>query len=98
MIPVLLVLNKQNFALTLFYQACCRGEICLTKSPSCQFEATSPHLREEGLSRFISSPNPTHVGASGSGCAPFFTSFFMLCLGYSNKLYKGILKFIQSFY
>jgi len=53
-------------------QAWCSGESCLTKSPDRGFEAASPQiLRGKGLSRFIPSPDPTHVGASGTGSALF---------------------------
>jgi len=53
-------------------QAWCSGESCLTESPGHRFEAASLQiLRGEGLPRFFPSPDPTHVGASGSGSAPF---------------------------
>jgi len=52
-------------------QAWCSGESCLTESPGRGFEAASPQiLRGKDLSRFIPSPNPTHVGAFGTGSAP----------------------------
>ena len=52
-------------------QAWCSGESCLTESPGRGFEAASPQiLRGKGLSRFILPPDPTHVGASGTGSAP----------------------------
>ena len=42
----------------------------LTESPGRGFEAASPQiLRGEGLPRFFPSPDPTHVGASGTGSA-----------------------------
>jgi len=51
-------------------QAWCSGESCLTESPGRGFEAASPQiLRGKGLSWFIPSPDPTHVGASGTGSA-----------------------------
>ena len=54
-------------------QAWCSGESCLTESPGHGFEAASPQiLQGEGLPRFFPSPDPTHVGASGTGSAPFF--------------------------
>ena len=46
------------------------GESCLTESPGRGFEVASPQiLRGEGLPRFFPSPDPTHVGASGTGSA-----------------------------
>ena len=52
-------------------QAWCSGESCLTESPGRRVEAASPQiLRGEGLPRFFPSPDPTHVGASGTGSAP----------------------------
>ena len=51
-------------------QAWCSGESYLTESPGRGFEAASPQiLRGEGLPRFSPSPDPTHVGASGTGSA-----------------------------
>jgi len=42
----------------------------LTESPGHGFEAASPQiLQGEGLPRFFPSPDPTHVGASGTGSA-----------------------------
>jgi hypothetical protein len=53
-------------------QAWYSGESCLTESPGHGFEAASPQiLRGEGLPRFFPSPDPTHVGASGTGSALF---------------------------
>ena len=53
-------------------QAWCSGESYLTESPGRGFEATSPQiLRGEGLPRFFPSPDPTHVGASGTGSAQY---------------------------
>ena len=44
--------------------------VCLTESPGFGFEAVSPQiLWGEGLPRFFSSPDPNHVGASGSESA-----------------------------
>jgi hypothetical protein len=37
------------------------------------FKAASPHLQEDGSPRFIPSLDPTHVGASCTELAPFFT-------------------------
>ena len=52
----------------------------LTESPGRGFEAASPQiLRGEGLPRFFPSPDPTHVGASGTGFAPFFIRHFEQC-------------------
>ena len=54
-------------------QAWCSGESCLTESPGRGFEAASPQiLWGKGLSRFIPSPDPTHVEASGTGSALFY--------------------------
>ena len=54
-------------------QAWCSGESCLTESPGRGFKATSLQiLQGKGLSRFIPSPDPTHVGASGTGFAIFY--------------------------
>ena len=51
-------------------QAWCSGESCLTESPGRGFETTSPQiLRGKGLSWFIPFPDPTHMGASGTGSA-----------------------------
>ena len=51
----------------------CSGESCLIESPGRGFKAASPQiLRGEGLPRFFSFPDPTHVGASGTGSALFF--------------------------
>jgi len=56
------------------------------------FEATSPQiLRGEGLPWFFPSPDPTHVGASGTGSAPFCVS---QCSGY--EVGKQTLNFQQS--
>ena len=56
--------------LCILQPAWCSGESCLTESPGRGFEAASPQiLRGKGLSRFIPSPDPTHVGASGTGSA-----------------------------
>jgi hypothetical protein len=42
------------------------------ETPGRGFEVASPQiLRGEGLPRFFSSPDPTHVGASGTGFALF---------------------------
>ena len=47
----------------------------LTESPGRGFEAASPQiLRGKGLSRFIPSPDPTHVGASGTGSALYHST------------------------
>ena len=55
-------------------QAWCSGESCLTESPSRGFEAASPYiLQGEGLP-FPRVPDSTHVGASGTGSAPFYIS------------------------
>jgi hypothetical protein len=51
-------------------QSWCSCESCLTESPGRGFEAASPHLRGEGLHRFIPFLDPTHVGASGTKSAP----------------------------
>ena len=73
-------------------QAWCSGESCLTELPGRGFEAASPQiLRGKGLSRFIPSPDPTHVGASGTGSAPFCVS---QCSGY--EVGKQTLNFQQS--
>jgi len=60
-------------------QAWCSGESCLTESPGRGFEAASPQiLRGEGLPRFFPSPDPTHVGAFGTGSALFFIALLIL--------------------
>jgi len=67
-------------------QAWCSGESCLTESPGRGFEAASPQiLRGKGLSRFIPSPDPTHVGASGTGSAQ---NNYMLKLTIKEYQYK----------
>ena len=59
-------------------QAWCSGESCLTESPGRGFEAASPQiLRGEGLPRFFPYPDPTHVGAFGTGSTLFYV-FFLL--------------------
>ena len=59
--------NREN---VLEGQAWYSGESCLTESPGRGFEAASTQiLWEEGLPRFFPSPDPTHVGASGTGSA-----------------------------
>jgi hypothetical protein len=69
-------------------QAWCHCESCLTKSSGCEFEAASLQiLQEEGLPRFSSSLDPSHVGASGTGSAPY-----MLLDGYK------VCKEFQLFY
>ena len=46
---------------------------CLTGSPGRVFEVASPQiLPGEGLPLFFPSPDPTHVGASGTGSTLFF--------------------------
>ena len=62
-------------------QAWCSGESCLTESLGRGFEAASPQiLRGEGLPRFFPSPDPPHVGASGTGSAlPFYKLNICLC-------------------
>ena len=51
-------------------RAWCSGESCLTESSGRGFEAASPQiLRGKGLPRFFPSPDPTRVGASGTGSA-----------------------------
>ena len=55
------------------FMDCCSSESCLTESPSRPFEAVSPQiLREKDLSRFIPSPDSTHVVASDTESALFF--------------------------
>ena len=45
---------------------------CLTESLGRGFEAASPQiLLGEGLPRFFPSPDPTYVGASGTGSTLF---------------------------
>jgi len=37
-------------------------------------------LRGKGLSRFIPSPDPTHVGASGTGSTLFYVSVMFIAM------------------
>ena len=54
------------------------------------FEAASPQiLRGKGLSRFIPSPDPTHVGDSGTESALFFVFL------YSSHMIKFIFFFVK---
>ena len=54
-------------------QAWCSGESCLTELPGRGFEAASPQILRGGrLASFFPSPDPTHVGASGTGSALFY--------------------------
>ena len=63
-------------------QAWCSGESCLTESLGHGFEVASPQiLRGEGLPRFFPSPDPTHVGASGTGSALFFSVHYRILVG-----------------
>jgi len=83
------------FYLLLEGQAWCSGESCLTQSPGCGFEAASPQiLRGKGLSRFIPSLDPTHVGASGTGSALFL---YMLSHEYIYFHYLNSLKLANQF-
>jgi hypothetical protein len=52
-------------------QAWCSGESYFTESASQGFEAASPDLRGKGLPWFITFSDSTHVGAFGTGSAPF---------------------------
>ena len=55
---------------------------CLTGSPGRVFEVASPQiLPGEGLPLFFPSPDPTHVGASGTGSTLFFSLFRRFCGG-----------------
>jgi len=68
------------FLPTGFASAWCSGDSCLTESPGRGFEAASPQiLREKGLSRFIPSLDPTHVGASSTESAHVAFTFSSLC-------------------
>lgn len=40
----------------------------------------SLHLQRKGLSLFIPSQDPTHVGASGIGSAPLFFAMFLVLI------------------
>jgi hypothetical protein len=64
---------------------------CLTKSLGRGFEAASPYLRRKGLPKFMSSPDLTHVGASGS-------ALFLSNMASSLSLYSlGSIPFIFLF-
>ena len=75
-------------------QAWCSGESCLTELPGRGFEAASPQiLRGKGLSRFIPSPDPTHVGASGTGSAPFLLGCWRVAVYYVKRLHFWYYRF-----